>query len=336
MALTIQMLGGPGRDNALFVRVETGQANTRLLFDCGDGCPHALDLTELRQVDHVLFSHFHMDHVAGFDAFFRATFDRTDRPNHVWGPPGTAAILHHRLRGFQWNLAAGTPVGWHAHDIGATAVTTTLFDLADAFASAAPGDEWPAADPLIVGDGFAVEARLLDHGTPSAAYLVREPPRVNVDPARLAAAGLAPGPWLKRVRGPAAAPGETVAVGGTDVSLAALQADLLVTAPGESVAYLTDFHLTAATRGPVAEWLKGVGALVCESQYRAADADLAERTRHMTGVAAAELAAAAGVGRLVLFHVSDRYDAAGWRDLLAEARAVFPATTFPDHWGLGE
>ncbi len=334
MPLTVQVLGGPGRDNALFVRVETGQANTRLLFDCGDGCPHALPAAEVRQTDHLLFSHLHMDHVGGFDAFFRLTFDRTDRPNHVWGPPGTAAVLHHRLRGFLWNLAAGTPVGWHAHDVAADAVRTTRFDLADAFESAAPLGERPATDPLLLGDGFTVEVRLLDHGTPSAAYVVRESPRVNVDPVKLAAAGLPPGQWLKRVRGAAAAPGETVDVGGRPVSLASLQADLVVATPGDSVAYLTDFHLAANDRGGVADWLRGVGALVCESQYGSANLDLAERTRHMTGVLAAELAAAAGVGRLVLFHVSDRYDAAAWRELLAEARRVFPATAFPDHWGI--
>src|SRR5690349_18809029 len=38
MSLPFQVLGGPTRDNALFVRVETGQAIHRLLFDCGEAC----------------------------------------------------------------------------------------------------------------------------------------------------------------------------------------------------------------------------------------------------------------------------------------------------------
>jgi len=36
--------------------------------------------------------------------------------------------------------------------------------------------------------------------------------------------------------------------------------------------------------------------------------------------------------RSVLFHLSDRYRPEEWRAMLAEARAIFPATTFPEHW----
>jgi ribonuclease Z len=52
----------------------------------------------------------------------------------------------------------------------------------------------------------------------------------------------------------------------------------------------------------------------------------------MTAVQVAGLARRAGVGELVLFHVSDRYTAAEWRELLGEARALFPAARFPEHW----
>src|SRR5262249_19312050 len=155
-------------------------------------------------------------------------------------------------------------------------------------------------------EGYTVEAHLMDHGTPSAAYVVRELPRVNVDPGRLATLGLPPGPWLKRVRGGPAAPGEMVNVGGTPRDLAALQKDLVTVTHGDSAAYLTDFRLDEPTRVWLAEKLVGVGTVVCESQYRDADWELAERNYHMTATGAADLAARAGVGRLILFHVSDR------------------------------
>ena len=82
----------------------------------------------------------------------------------------------------------------------------------------------------------------------------------------------------------------------------------------------------------LADALRGVTTVICESQYRHADVDLAIRNYHMTATQAASLAARAGVGRLVLFHLSDRYRPEEWRAMLAEARAVFPATAFPDHW----
>jgi ribonuclease Z len=140
---------------------------------------------------------------------------------------------------------------------------------------------------------------------------------------------------VKRLRGPAAAAGETVAINGTEHSLAGLQAALLVTTPGESVAYLTDFRLNAATADVLTDRLRGVTTVVCESQYRAADAALAEGAMHSTAAEVAGLAARAGVGRLILFHVSPRYLPGGLGAMLSEARGVFANVAFPDGWGIG-
>ncbi len=332
MPLTFQVLGDAGRDNALLVTVDTGQAVSRLLFDCGEACLAKLLFGEVQTIDHLLFSHLHMDHVAGFDGFFRCVYGRTDRPNHVWGPPGTADILHHRFRGFLWNLVADQQATWHVHDLHPGHVVTRRFELAEGFAQAHAEPDVPRSLTAVTGPGYTVEALLMDHGTPSAAYVVRETPRVNVDTARLAALGLRPGPWLQRVRGPRAADGETVVVAGETRSLRELQDALVVVTPGDSVAYLTDFLLDEAASDRLAEALQGVGTVVCESQYRQADAELARRNYHMTATQAASLARRAGVGRLVLFHLSDRYQPAEWRALLGEARSVFPETGFPEHW----
>jgi ribonuclease Z len=333
MAIAWRVLGAPGRDNALWVTVNTGQAQSRLLFDCGDGCPAELPFGEVQLADHLCFSHLHMDHVGGFDSFFRCTFNRPGRPNTVWGPPGTAAVLHHRFRGFLWNLIDGQSATWQVHDVFADRVEARRFELAEVFATAHDDGARPRGPGLFAGPGFTVEALLMDHGTPSVAYVVRETPRVNVDPAKLAALGLKPGPWLKPLRDGADG-SERVEVGGRSVALAELRGELLVTTPGESVAYLTDFRLDGPAADRLAEALRGCTTVVCECQYRDADRELARRNYHMTTVQVATLAGRAGVGRLVLFHLSDRYRRDEWPDLLAEARAIFPATQFPPQWAL--
>jgi ribonuclease Z len=332
MTLSFQVLGDPGRDNALLVKVDTGQAVSRLLLDCGEGCLSGLPFAEVREIDHLFFSHLHMDHVAGFDAFFRCTFNRTDRPNHVWGPPRTGHILHHRFQGFLWNLVGGQQATWQVHDLHPGRIETHRFELAEAFAQAHDGEERSWDRTIVEGPGYSVEALLMDHGTPSAAYVVREAPRVNVDPARLTDLGLRPGPWLQRVRGPRADDAETIDVGGFPRRVRELQESLLTVTPGDSVAYLTDFLLDDAAADRLSEALKGVGSVVCESQYRHDDLELARRNYHMTARQVASLAARVGVDRLVLFHLSDRYRPEEWAELVAEARAVFPTTSFPDHW----
>jgi ribonuclease Z len=53
------------------------------------------------------------------------------------------------------------------------------------------------------------------------------------------------------------------------------------------------------------------------------EADLAQAYGHLTATQAAQLAREAGVQQLILTHVSRRYPE---RDVLAEARTVFPET----------
>ena len=67
---------------------------------------------------------------------------------------------------------------------------------------------------MIDNADFTVTACLMDHGTPSAAYCVREKPRSNIDTAVLARMGLGPGAWLKRIKDQVASPQEEVQIGG--------------------------------------------------------------------------------------------------------------------------
>lgn len=333
LSLRHEVLGLPGRDNALWVTVDGGHDTARLLFDCGEGCLAGKSFAEIQALDELFFSHLHMDHVGGFDSFFRCVFDRRSRVNRIWGPPDTARILGHRFQGFLWNLYEDLEGTWLVADVGADAVRTTRHELHEGFSIPHPEGEAPFTGTLLAREGYSVETRHLDHRTPSMGYLVREPARVNVDEARLAAAGLRPGPWMKALKGNAA--GGTIDVDGRTLSLDALRRDLLRDSPGESIAYLTDFRLAEEALPALAEWLEGCTTLVCESSYRHADTDVAIRHRHMTTHLTATLAREAKVGELVLIHLSDRYDEPEWLAMLAEAREVFPATTLPPHWRLG-
>jgi ribonuclease Z len=334
MSIDSHILGAAGRDNAVLLYLHTGQAVVRLLFDCGDACLAGLPFAEIQRIDGLFFSHLHMDHIGGFDAFFRCTYNRTLRPNVIWGPPETARILQHRFQGFLWNLHGGHDAQWRVADVHPDHLDWTRFELAEAFAHAHPDGAERLTGRVRETPDYTVEAIHLDHLTPSLGYLVRERPRLNIDVSRLGELGVSPGPWLKDIK---TAPAEQthLDIDGTRHSLAALRALLLTETPGASFAYLTDFRLDAATRARLVPWLQGCTTLVCESAYRQAEHALAAQNAHLTTAQAATLAAEAGVGKLILIHLSERYPPEEWPALLAEAQAVFPATHFPKEWGLG-
>lgn len=335
MSLANLVLGEAGCDNALFLRLDSGKSLERLLFDCGENCASTLPFAEVSQMDHLFFSHFHMDHVAGFDSFFRCTYDRLTKPNHIWGPPGTAQILQHRFQGFLWNLQAGAPGEWRVSEIHESEIHTTRFDLGEAFRVKHHESVRPYQDMVWSGAGGTVKAFPMDHKTVSLAYLIEEHPRRNVDTSKLAALGLKPGPWLKQLKdAPTIPDAPPILIDGRPHEIKALQEAVMTESKGESTAYLTDFLLDDTAMERLAKALHGCQTIICEGQYRHADFELARKNYHMTTTQAAELARRAGAGKLILFHVSDRYNRAEWLEMLREAREVFPATQYPEPWVL--
>ena len=332
MALQYTVLGDPGRDNAVLVRIDSGQKVSRLLFDCGEGCLSALPIADVQAIDHVLFSHFHMDHVSGFDGFFRLTYDRTAKPNNVWGPPGSGQIMQHRFQGFLWNLHHDATSFWDVHDIYPDRVEVTRYLANQAFAERHPQPARPLDITIIDTPEYSVQAFQMDHLAPSMAYLVREKQRLNVDTSKLAALGLRPGAWLQAIKTPQAGEAATIEIEGKPYALADLRSELLTETPGHSLAYLTDFILNEQAQERLASGLQGCTTIICESQYRHADHELAARNYHMTAAQVAEMARRANAQQLLLFHLSDRYTKEEWLDLLEEARAIFPNTAFPEGW----
>ncbi|MDZ7703269.1 MAG: MBL fold metallo-hydrolase [Trueperaceae bacterium] len=331
MSITLRVLGGPEHDNALFVWVHSGQRTYRLLFDCGAGCVRGLEPSDLHALDHLFLSHLHMDHIGGFDDLFRRNFNRPDRPNHVWGPPETARIMQHRFRGFMWNYAS-QPGEWVVHDVAPTEVRGRRFLLREAFARAHDAGTRDFDGVIVDTKELSVEARLMDHLTPSLAFVVREKPRLNVDKAALQRSGLPAGGWLEHLKD---ANVSTVRIGDRDYDAAPLRRDLLRSRRGEAVAYLTDFLLDDRAHDTLLPLLDDQTTIVCESQYRHSDSHLARRNHHLTATQAAQLAADAGAAKLVLIHLSDRYRPPEWAAMLAEAREVFAETYFPESWSVG-
>ncbi len=139
--------------------------------------------------------------------------------------------------------------------------------------------------------------------------------RPRIDPGRLAALGLKPGPWIARV----VEEGEAL-VEGRRVRLE----DLASTLPMSfSIAYTGDTMHPCPT---IEEAVRGVDVLIHEATLGGEYVDEARARGHSTPLQAAGLALKSGVRLLVLYHVSGRYEGFEARKLLFEARRVFPKT----------
>jgi ribonuclease Z len=331
MSIELSILGSAGNDNAALLRIDTGQAIHRLLFDCGQDVLNSLEYNEILNIDHLFFSHLHMDHIAGFDAFFRGLYARNNKINQIWGPDQTARILQHRFCGTLWNLHEGMNSTWLVHDVFEEQIRTYRYELSDAFENAYLEPKKMRSKVILEHPDYTVEGIIFDHRTPSLAYIIRESDRLNLDTERMKAMGLQAGAWVRDLKN-LALQKETLSINNKIYPLEALREELLTVSRGDSVAYCTDFILNQNAAQKLIPALQGVRLLLCESQYLHTDLEMAEKNFHMTNKQVAELAALAGVQELRLFHVSDRYSVLERQVLLKEAQEIFANTHFPSHW----
>lgn len=291
MSLAIRLLGTSAsrptveRNVASLAVVREGET---LLFDCGEGTQRQMMRYGVSfGLADIFFTHFHADHVIGVIGLMRtmALQGRMD-PLRLWGPRGAARMLK------------------RAEEFGMDRLSFPI-----EIAELEPGERLTRRDYAIVP--FAVDHR----GARAVGYSVEEEERkgrFNPDLAR--ELGIPEGPlWGDIHRG-------------RTVTLAdgrAIDPSMLVGSarPGRKVVLTGDTRPCAGT----IEAARGADVLVHEATFGEEEAVRAVETGHSTAREAATVAAAAGVGTLLLMHFSARYsrDASG---LGQEARQLFERT----------
>ncbi|MFI5050475.1 MAG: ribonuclease Z [Gaiellales bacterium] len=248
----------------------------RILVDCAEGTQRQLlrSVAGLSDVDLVLLTHHHADHVLGLPGMMK-TFALRDReqPLVIAGPRGLSTLM----TGF-------APV------IGRLTYEVEVRELE-------PGE-------AIECDGYRVEPFATRHGTPSLGYALceqRRPGRFDLDAAR--AAGVPDGPLFGRLQA-----GERVTLdSGAEVDPAQV---LGPPRPGRRIVFSGDTRPCPET----VEAAAAAELLVHEATFTEEEAERARQTGHSTAVEAARLAVDAQVAMLALTHISTRHTAREIRD----------------------
>lgn len=333
MSLTYKILGKPGRDNALFVWINSGNNYHRLLFDCGEDVLRNVNQSDVKSIDHVFFSHLHIDHIAGFDYFFRRNYDRDTKPVSIWGPEDTASIIHHRLLGYKWNLISGSPGNWLITEFNDAEKITFSFKASEAFQNKIASGPVGYSNIILEEKDFIVKEAILNHRIGSAAYRIEEKPSFNILKEKLEEMNLPHGPWLEKIKDFSIKDSESISVEGKIFVIGELRSIILAEKKRDSIAYMTDFIYDDTAKQKGIELISGCDTLICESQYLSRDEDLALKNFHLTAAHAARLARGGNVKKLILFHISDRYmQEKEYLKLLDEARTIFPESYFPEEW----
>lgn len=285
-----------------------------LLFDLGNLA--ALPNKKLLRISDVFVTHTHMDHFFGFDRLLRICLGRA-RHLRLYGPPGFAAQVQHKLAAYTWNLVDNYPGDFTIEvwelDRDWLARGTRLRCHQRFQAEPLPARQ--LHDGVLLDEpGFRVRAAFLDHGIACLGYAVEEKVHVNVWKNRLAELGLTVGPWLKELKALVSrgAADETPVRAGsraTDavVPLGALKARVLEQVPGEKICYVTDVAYQPDNVARIVALAAGATQLFIEAAFLERDGDHAARKLHLTARQAGSIARAAGARFVMPFHFSSRY-----------------------------
>jgi len=304
-AFSVCLVNGVFGDSLLHVRAR--HAPRSLLFDLGEGS--RLSARVAHQVTDVFVTHAHLDHIGGFLWLLRSRIGEFP-VCRMYGPPGLAANIDGFVRGVLWDRVEDRGPRFEVSELHGERL------LRFSVQAGRPGcealDDRTTPDrTLLVEPDFRVRATTLDHGSPVLAFALEPAQQINVRKDRLRTRGLVPGPWLGELKRRLLT-GESEAgvelPGGRIESVAALAADLVLVTPGKNLVYATDFGDTEENRRRLVALARHAHTLFCESTFLEKDADHALRTAHLTTRACAEIAAEAGVARLVPFHFSRRYE----------------------------
>lgn len=259
------------------------------LFDCGEATQHQILHTSIkpRKINKIFITHLHGDHIFGLPGLLSSrSFQGGEEAVTVYGPTGIGEFIKTALRISKSHLSY--PISYVEIEDGS----------------------------VIKDNNFTIYVKQLEHGIPSVGYRIEEkdsPGELLVD--RLLAKGIKPGPVYGMIKNREQIETEQY---GTLYRKDFIGSDK----PGRVITIMGDTRYNQA----YASFVKESDLLVHEATFKSDQEDLAHAYFHTTTKQAATLAKEADVKRLIMTHISSRFQQADEEELLKEAQEVFPNT----------
>ncbi len=257
------------------------------LFDCGEGTQMQMMKARVGfgQLGYVFISHLHGDHVTGLPGLLMTLGQSSrDKPLILCGPAGIREYTLTTLA----NLGIHLQYEMVIREIG-------------------PGI-------IVENEQYRIEAVLADHGPSTLAYAMIEtdrPGRFDVDKAK--AWHVPEGPLFRDLQA-----GKDVAL--ADGRMVAWRDIIGPPRPGRKIVFAIDTRPCPA----VLRLASGADLLIHDGMFSEEMSREAGERGHSTTRQAAEMARQADAARLLLTHISPRYE--NTEIMLHEAQAVFPST----------
>ena len=158
-------------------------------------------------------------------------------------------------------------------------------------------------------DEFYIESELMEHGIPVNAYNFVIKEKIRIDKAKLKKLKLPAGKYLSEIQ-----KGKDVILNGKKIKAK----DLTYVEKGRKISFVLDTTYNER----IEDFVKDADLLICESSFDSELVETATEHLHLTAEQAGEIAKKAKVKKLILTHISQRYEF-NEKVLIADAKKHF-------------
>ncbi len=261
------------------------------LFDSGEGTQVSLRKLNLKwkKISAIFISHTHADHVTGLPGILMLSSQvERDEPLYIFGPPKIKEYVE---------------------------MNRKVLDMYINYEIIVKEISEPGV--IYKGDGFSVNAFLLDHTKPCIGYSLVEDERPGIFfPEKAIELKIPMGPlWSELQRG-----GSITLDDGREV-----RASEVMGAPrsGRKVSFVTDTKYFSE----ISDYVRNSDLFICEGMFMDDKEEDAAKKKHMTSSQAGKIALqAGGIKKMGLIHYSPRYTRYELAGLLKEAKNYFEET----------
>ena len=293
-----------------------------ILVDCGEGTQRQFRKARLNpcKVTRLLITHWHGDHVFGIPGLLSTlALSGYNKTLFIYGPKGTKDFMNALLKIFKFTRKYEIKV----KEVGDTQGCIPL--RAREPATQAPNQVGLKENiqkniftrgKFLETDDFYLEAKSMEHGIPTNAYVFVKKGQIRIDKKKLKKSKLPYGPLLKKLK-----EGKDISYKGKKY----LAKNLTYKVGDKKVAIVLDTKLNKN----IVSLVEDSDLLICESSFGSDLQDKAKEHLHLTARQAAEIAKESKSKKLVLTHISQRYDKDP-KKILNDAKKVFKKTSLVD------
>jgi ribonuclease Z len=262
-----------------------------ILMDCGEGTQRQFRKAKLNpcRITKILITHWHGDHVLGLPGLLQTlNLNGYNGELIIYGPKGSKNEFKNMISpylGFYWNVSK--KIG-NKFDIVVKEVDEGVF---------------------FDKDDFFIEAVKVEHGCPALAYSVVFKEKKRLDKEKLEKLKIPNSPLIGEL-----VKGKIVEINGKKID----GKKLSYVEPSRKISFLMDTRYVES----IVKFVKDSDILISEATHSVEEQELATEHGHLTAGDAANIAKKAKVKKLILMHLSQRYDAIP-KLILGEAKKIF-------------